>query len=186
MLLAWSPGASAQNGSSTPPLRDGASYEVKLRELRERVEELHQQLRMAQVRAAMAAGAVSSVATGAPVAIDVRDVTTSALIVTGIRVWLDDELVYVRSSGDGALGEARAASAFHGVVVAGDHTVRVQVLLAGNGAVLPYMRAYHFEINADRRLSVDHLPARVDIRIYERGDVTTPLEQRPALAITAY
>jgi hypothetical protein len=138
------------------------------------------------MQAGLSAGSNHSTLVSAPLAIDLRDLTTGALVVTGVRVWLDGELEYVRIDERGALGEARGASAFRGVVPPGDHTVRVQVLLAGNGAVLPYMRAYHFEINEERRLNVDHSPAGVDIRVYERGGVTTPFEQRPALAITAH
>lgn len=87
---------------------------------------------------------------------------------------------------DGALGDLRAVTAFHGMVTAGDHTVRVEARLTGNGAVLPYMRAYRFEVkDAGHFTAVEGRPSSITLGVYERGDVTTPFEQRPAIAISA-
>jgi hypothetical protein len=53
---------------------------------------------------------------------------------------------------------------------------------AGNGAILPYLRAYRFEVTDRRRCVVSEgHPTTVTIGAYERGDVTTPFEQRPAI-----
>jgi hypothetical protein len=208
VLSTWSGAASAQG--STPQPRDGATYEVRLRELErqinelmerkppapatyevrlkdlsQRLEELRERLRRIESRERLITDSMVHGVDGAPTEIDVHDLTTSAFVVTSIQVWVDGEPVYVRTNDRGVLGEDRAAFLYGGVLAAGDHGVRVQVRLAGNGAVLPYMRAYHFEVTEERRFTVDHASMRLDIRIYERGDQITPFEQRPAIAIAA-
>lgn len=180
-LGAWSGGAAAQTGGAPPTPGDGAAYTVRLKDLQERVELLHEQVRRMQQRQKLLGASVPS---SGPVQaeIDVRDLTTSAFVLMGVKVWLDDQLVYQRSEGGAAVGD-RAVTAFRGGVAPGEHTVRVSVDLAGNSALLPYMRAYHFEVRDERRfVATEGHAASVTIGAFERGDVTTPLEQRPAIS----
>jgi hypothetical protein len=180
----WTGGASAQNDSAPPPSpRDGGSYRVRLQDLQERVETLHEQLRRMQEKQKFLTDSLPTAAGPVEADIDVRDLTTSAYVLTSVRVWLDDQLVYLRTDEGGALGDLRAVTAFHGSIPPGEHSVRVDVRLAGNGALLPYMRAYRFEVRDERRfVATEGHPSHVTIRAYERGDVTTPFEQRPAIA----
>jgi hypothetical protein len=180
----WTGGAAAQGGSAQPAPRDGGSYEVHLRDLQERVEQIKEQVRRMQIRDKLLADSMpSGLVAGTPVEIDLRDRTTGAFVVTGVRVWIDDQLVYDRSDEQGALGSLRAVMAYSGVAPAGEHTARVVVRLAGNGAVLPYMRAYHFEVTDERRfVAIEGRPTTVTIGAYERGGVTTPFELRPAIS----
>jgi hypothetical protein len=179
-LGAWSGGAVAQTGSATATPGDGAAYTVRLKDLQERVELLHEQVRRMQQRqkllgAAPMAGTVQA-------AIDVRDLTTSTFVLTGMKVWLDGQLVYERAEDGVPLGD-RAVTAFRGGVSPGEHVVRVSVDLAGNSALLPYMKAYRFEVHDERRfVATEGYPESVTVGAFERGDVTTPLEQRPAVS----
>lgn len=186
LAATWSGGASAQSGSTPAPPRDGAAYQVRLQDLHERVEELHQQLRRLQQREKLLADSAPAALGAVQAEVNVRDMTTSAFVLTGVRVWVDDQLAYQKTAEDGALGDLHAVTAFHGMVTAGEHVVRVEMRLAGNGAVLPYMRAYHFELKDERRFTAaEGHPTTVTVGVYEKGDVTTPFEQRPAIAITA-
>jgi hypothetical protein len=180
----WSGGAAAQNGTAPPASTDGGTYQVRLRDLQERIDELKEQVRRMEQRTKLLADTVPSAVFGTVEAdVDVRDVTTSAYLLTSVHVWLDDQLVYARTDEGGALGDLRAVTAFHGSIIPGEHSVRVDVRLSGNGAMLPYMRAYHFEMRDERRfVATEGRPAHVTIRAYERGGVTTPFEQRPAIA----
>jgi hypothetical protein len=185
LCATWSGEASAQNGSTQPP-PDAASYHVRLQDLQERVDEIHQQLRRMQTRQKMLAESAPMAVSTVQADVEVRDLTTSAFVLTGVRVWLDDQLVYGRTADEGALGDLHAVTAFHGTVTPGEHAVRVEMHLAGNGAVLPYMRAYRFQLRDERRFTaVEGHPSAVTVGVYDRGDVTTPFEQRPAIAVTA-
>jgi hypothetical protein len=180
-LGAWSGGAVAQTGGAPAAPGDGAAYTVRLKDLQERVELLHEQVRRMQQRqkllgAAPMAGTVQA-------EIDVRDLATSTFVLTGMKVWLDGQLVYERAEDGAALGDQRAVTAFRGGVSPGEHTVRVSVDLAGNGALLPYMKAYRFEVHDERRfVATEGHPESVTVGPFERGDVTTPIEQRPAVS----
>jgi hypothetical protein len=186
LAATWSGGASAQNGSTPAPARDGASYHVRLQDLQERIDEIHEQARRMATRQKLLADSMPTAIGSVQAEVDVRDLTTSAFVLTGVRVWIDNELAYQRTADDGALGDLHAVTAFHGSVTPGEHVVRVEVRLAGNGAVLPYMRAYRFEVKDERRFTaIEGHPTTVTVGVYERGDVTTPFEQRPAIAFTA-
>jgi hypothetical protein len=181
-LGAWSGGAVAQTGSAPTTPVDGAAYTVRLKDLQERVELLHEQVRRMQQRQKLLGAATSS---PGPVQaeIDVRDLTTSAFVLTGVKVWLDGQLVYASADEGMTLGDTRAVTAFRGGVSPGEHVVRVTVDLAGNSSVLPYMKAYHFEVSDVRRfVATEGHPATVTVGAFERGDVTTPLELRPAIS----
>lgn len=180
-LGAWSGGAVAQTGSAPAAPGDGAAYTVRLKDLQERVELLHEQVRRMQQRQKLLGA--TPLAGSVQAEIDVRDLTTTAFVLTGVKVWLDDQLVYARVEDGAALGDQRAATAFRGGVSAGEHTVRVSVDLAGNGSLLPYMKAYRFEVRDERRfVASEGHPASVTVGAFERGDVTTPLEQRPGVS----
>jgi hypothetical protein len=179
----WSGGAAAQNGSTPPAPKDGGTYQVRMQDLKERIDELKEQVRRMEQRAKLLADSTPSAVGPVEADIDVRDLTTSAYMLTSVHVWLDDQLVYVRTDEGGALGDLRAVTAFHGSIAPGEHTVRIDARLSGNGSMLPYMRAYRFEVRDERRfVATEGRPAHVTIRAYERGDVTTPFEQRPAIA----
>jgi hypothetical protein len=182
----WSLDAVAQ-GAGAPPAQPqtGSTYVIRVRELNDRVEQLQEQLRRLQQRQRLLA---ESTATSGPVLADVElvDRTTSAYVVTGLRVWIDDALVYQRSDDAGALGTLKRVTAFHGPVSAGGHSVRVEAKLAGNGAVLPYMRAYHFEVRDEGAFTaIEGRPLALRLAVFERGGVTTPFDQRPAIAMEA-
>jgi hypothetical protein len=185
LAATWSGAASAQGGSatSTSPPRDGASYEVRLQDLHERIELLHEQLKRMQDRQKLLSDSGSPVLGPVQAEIAFADEMSGAFVVTGVRVWIDETLVYARTNDDGALGALRRVRAFEGSVPPGEHTVRVSLRLAGNGAVLPYMRAYHFEVSDTRTfVATERRAATLTIHAFERGDVTTPFDQRPAVA----
>jgi hypothetical protein len=112
--------------------------------------------------------------------IDLTNDFSNAFVVAGVSVWVDDQLVYQRSEDAGSMHRMHA---FRGKVAPGEHTVRVTMRLAGSGPGLPYMRGYRFDVS-DRRIFVatEGHDAEVTVRAFERGGVTTPLAERPALA----
>ena len=174
----WSGGAAAQNGQTA----EGASYQVRLQDLHDRVEQLHEQLRRMQNRQKLLGAAAPSAVASVPTEIELEDDTTSALLLTGVRVWIDGALVYERTEAAAPRDADGALPVFVGTVTPGRHSVQVDLRLSGNGAILPYMRAYRFEVkDAHAFVAAEGHPATLVVHAFERGDATTPFDQRPAV-----
>ena len=72
---------------------------------------------------------------------------------------------------------------FNGSIPPGDHTVQVLVNLQGHGyGVFSYLRGYKFGVRSSHSFTaVEGKTTRLRILAYEKGGVTTPLEERPAI-----
>jgi hypothetical protein len=83
----------------------------------------------------------------------------------------------------GALAEQKEIPVFNGSIPPGDHTLQVLVQLRGHGfGVFSYLQGYRFEIRSSHSFTVTE-GKTVELRAiaYEKGGVTVPLEQRPAM-----
>jgi hypothetical protein len=171
-----SPNAAAQSQWKEAP--DDASFRVQLQETHSRLDELQGELRRMQVRLKLA-GAQFEAAPRADIA--VSDAMSSvAFVITGLHLWLDDAPVYARDDDKGVLSSDLHVPS--GPLTPGDHVVRIVIRLRGNGTLLPYMRAYRFEVKSSHAFTAT--PGRittVSVRAYERGNPTTPYVQLPAV-----
>jgi hypothetical protein len=72
---------------------------------------------------------------------------------------------------------------FNGSIPPGDHTVQVLINLQGYGyGVFSYLRGYKFEVRSSHSFTaVEGKTTQLRILAYEKGGVTTPLEERPAI-----
>jgi hypothetical protein len=173
MTVDASAGAQLQNAPD-----DGSSFRVQIQDTRTRLDELQSELRRMQVRLKLA-GAQFEAAPQADIA--VSDAMSSvAFVLTGLHLWLDDVPVYARDDEHGALSSD--LHVLSGPLTAGDHVVRIAIQLRGNGTLLPYMRAYRFEIKSSHPFTAKpgHITT-VSVRTFERGNPTTPYVQLPAV-----
>jgi len=96
---------------------------------------------------------------------------------------LDGAVQYNKTDQSGALGDQDEIPIFNGSIPPGDHTVQVLISLQGNGyGVFSYLRGYKFEVRSSHSFSaVEGKTITLDATAYEKGSVTTPLEERPAI-----
>jgi hypothetical protein len=96
---------------------------------------------------------------------------------------LDGAVQYNKQDDSGALAEQKEIPIFSGSVPPGDHTLQVVLKLRGHGyGVFSYLRGYKFNVPATHSFTVTEGKAvRLDAIVWEKGDVTTPLEERPAI-----
>jgi hypothetical protein len=168
--------------SATQPPADGATLHTRVQGIYSRSEVIKEQLRRMQNRMQLLEGQLAPEGGPARVDVAVADAMTNAFVLVGVHVWIDGKPVYERDDDSGALGSIDSIPAFGGAMTAGEHQVRVVLRLVGNGAVLPYLRSYHFEVADEHTVDVaaGH-PLTLTVRAYERGDKTTPFEKRPAV-----
>jgi hypothetical protein len=111
-----------------------------------------------------------------------NDMSAAFRLVRALFV-LDGAVQYNKSDDTGALAEQKEIPIFSGSIPPGDHTVQILLQFQGSGyGVFSYLKGYHFEVrNSHSFTAVEGKTLTLQIISYEKGGVTTPLEERPAV-----
>ncbi|WP_437314267.1 hypothetical protein [Sorangium sp. So ce385] len=182
---AASPGATAAPAAgAAAPAMDGPTYAVRLRDLEQRIDELKEQIRRSHTRLSLLSDTIlSGGGAGSRASIRFNNELSSAFRVTRVLIVLDGAVQYNKTDQSGALAEQTEIPIFNGSVPPGDHTLQVLVNLQGNGyGVFSYLRGYRFEVRSSHSFTaVEGKTMNLQAVAFEKGGVTTPLEERPAV-----
>lgn len=163
---------------------DGATYQVRLRDLEARVDELKEQIRRSHTRLSLLSETILGGGVGGARAeiVFTNELSSAFKLVRALFV-LDGAVQYNKKDEGGALADQREIPIFTGSVTPGDHTLQSLIQLRGHGyGVFSYLRGYRFEVKSSHSFTVtEGKTIRVEVTAWEKGGVTTPLEQRPAL-----
>jgi hypothetical protein len=163
---------------------DGSTYAVRLRDLESRVDELKEQIRRSHTRLSLLSDTILSAGVGgARAEIRFQNDMSSAFRLTRALFVLDGAVQYNKADDTGALASQTEIPIFSGSIAPGDHTLQVLIQLRGHGyGVFSYLRGYKFEVKSSHAFTVTEGKA-IDLQAvaWEKGGVTTPLEQRPAV-----
>ncbi len=181
------PAASAAD-SGTPPGADtpidGATYAVRLRDLEQRIDELKEQVRRSHTRLSLLSDTILSGGVGgARAEIKFKNEMSNAFRLIKALFVLDGAVQYNKQDDSGALAEQKEIPIFTGSVPTGDHTLQVLISLRGHGyGVFSYLRGYKFEVRSSHSFTVtEGKTIELDAIAWEKGGITTPLEQRPGI-----
>lgn len=180
-------GAGRVDGSAPRETLDGATYQIRLRDLEQRVDELKEQIRRSHTRLSLLSDTILAGGVGgarAEIAF-VNELSTAFRLVEAVFV-LDGAVQYRKQDETGALAAQQTIPIFSGSIPSGDHTLQVLVKLRGHGyGVFSYLRGYQFELRDSHSFTVtDGKSIEVKATAWERGGATTPLEERPAMRYT--
>jgi hypothetical protein len=160
---------------------------VRLKDLEQRIDELKEQIRRSHTRLSLLTDTILSggLAGSRSELQFVNDMSSAFRLVRALFV-LDGAVQYNKSDDSGALAEQKEIPIFSGSIPPGDHTVQVLLQLQGNGyGVFSYLKGYHFEVRSSHSFTaVEGKTLSLQIIAYEKGGVTTPLEERPAVRFT--
>ena len=123
---------------------------------------------------------------GAHAEIVFKNELSNAFHLTGATFVLDGAVQYNKQDDSGALADQKEIPIFRGSVPPGDHTLQVVLKLRGHGyGVFSYLRGYKFNVPSTHSFTVtEGKSIRLEAIVWEKGDVTTPLEERPAIRFT--
>ncbi len=163
---------------------DGSTYVVRLRDLEQRVDELKEQIRRSHTRLSLLSDTILSGGVGGARA-EIKftnDMSNAFRLVRALFV-LDGAVQYNKQDDSGALAAQKEIPIFSGSIPPGDHTLQVLIQLQGHGyGVFSYLRGYHFEVKSSHSFTVtEGKTINLEAIAWEKGGVTTPLEQRPAV-----
>ena len=170
----------ATSGSSM----DGATYAVRLRDLEQRVEELKGQIRRSHTRLSLLSETILSGGVGgARAEITFSNDLSNVFRLTRALFVLDGAVQYNKQDDTGTLAAQKRIPVYAGSVPPGDHTLQVLLQLRGHGyGVFSYLRGYRFEVKSSHSFTVtEGKTVELEAVAWEKGGVTTPVEQRPAI-----
>ena len=182
--------AAASTSSATPAptgsavAMDGATYNVRLRDLEARVDELKDQIRRSHTRLALLSDTIlSGGAAGSRSEINFHNEMSSAFRLVRALFVLDGAVQYNRQDDTGALADQKDIPIYSGSITPGDHTLSALLTFQGNGyGVFTYLRGYKFEVKSSHSFTaVEGKTLSVTATAYESGGVTTPLGDRPKI-----
>ncbi len=163
---------------------DGPTYQVRLRELEARVDELKEQIRRSHTRLSLLSETILSGGVGgARAEIKYSNDMSSVFRLNRALFVLDGAVQYNKQDDTGALAAQKEIPIFAGSVPPGDHTLQVLLQFQGHGyGVFSYLRGYRFEVKSSHSFTVtEGKTMELEAISYEKGGVTTPVEQRPAV-----
>lgn len=177
--------ASAAGAPAAPAgAMDGSTYQVRLRDLEQKIDELKEQIRRSHTRLSLLSETILSGGTGgARAEITFINDMSSAFRMTQALFVLDGAVQYNKQDESGVLASQKEIPIFSGSIPPGDHTLQVLVKLRGHGyGVFSYLQGYRFEIRSSHSFTVtEGKTVELKAIAFEKGDVTTPIEQRPAV-----
>ena len=172
----------ASERSTTAPAMDGATYVVRMRDLAQRIDELKEQIRRSHTRLSLLSDTILSGGVGGSRAeITFVNDMSSAFRLTKALFVLDGAVQYNKEDETGALAGQKTIPIFSGSIPPGDHTLQVLLKLQGYGyGVFSYLRGYNFEVKSSTSFTVtEGKTIELKVIAWEKGGVTTPLEDRP-------
>jgi hypothetical protein len=163
---------------------DGSTYAVRLRDLQQRIDQLKEQIRRSHTRLSLLSDTIlTGGSSGSRSTVRFENKLSSQFKLTRLLVVLDGAVQYNKKDRSGVLADQKMIPIFSGSIPPGDHTLQVLVNLRGHGyGVFSYLRGYRFEVRSSHSFTaVEGKTSRLRILAYEKGGVTTPLEERPAI-----
>lgn len=179
------PPESAAPNATPMPSNDEASFNLQLRGLQERVDELKQKVykskaRLTQLKEVVMHGAIS----GAKAQLVHKNEMGSSFRLVRVQYSLDGAPILNRAdTGDGSLDDIEELEVFSGSIAPGEHQISVYLEYAGNGyGVFNYLENYTFKIKSSFNFTAEEGKlTKVEIVGYEKGNFTTELQDRVAV-----
>lgn len=183
-------GAQTSSAPPAPPAATGLStadeaYELKVKTLEERVNELKEKIfrskqRLAQLQEAVVGG----VSSGAKAKIMHVNDMGAVFKLREMHYFLDGAPLRqeVDASGDG-LNVADTVDLFDGAIIPGNHQITVNLVYQGSGyGVFSYLDGYTFKVRSSHTFTAEEgKEVVVKAVAYEQGNATTEIQDRPTI-----
>jgi len=177
------PGAEQPSAASESKV-DKGPYVVRLRDLEDRVNRLKEKIFRSKARLSLLAETVlDRKIAGSKLAVVFRNEMGGSYQLTKAIFLLDGGPIFSKSDEGGTLSGREIIDLFDGPVMPGDHTLSVVLHYRGHGyGIFSYLKGYKFTTRSSRTFTVGEGKAlKLDVVGYEKGGVTTALEERPAV-----
>ena len=166
------------------PEPSGDAYDVRVRDLEERVNQLKMRIYQSKARLVRLQEAVMhGVVSGARARLVHRNEMGSTFLLQEAHYFLDGAPLKQMSNLDGSLASQEEIELFQGQIVPGNHQLSVNLVYSGNGfGIFSYLKGYRFKIRSSYTFSAEEGKfTEVKVVGFERGGITTDLRERPTV-----
>jgi hypothetical protein len=163
---------------------DPGQYSVRLRDLETRINVLQEQIFRSKARLNLLKETVlHGVIAGSRAVVTFKNEMGSAFKLTRAVFAVDGVQVKALADESGKLNEADKFEIFNGAIVPGPHTLMVMLVYQGSGfGVFNYFKGYKFTVRSSHTFTAgEGKLTEITIRGFEKGNITTPLAERPAV-----
>ncbi|HIA04135.1 MAG TPA: dihydrolipoamide acetyltransferase [Myxococcales bacterium] len=165
----------------TKKVLSAPAYNIKLRELEEKVVGLKEKIFKSKTRLLLLKEQIlhNVIAEARAVIIHNNDMGSSFTL-EQVLYRLDNDKIYFQDNKDGVLDQKTEFEIFNGNVLPGNHTISVELAYRGNGSIFSYIDGYFFKISSSYTFfATKGRITRIKVVGYEKGGITTDLEQKP-------
>lgn len=165
----------------TPTAGSEADYDVKVRELEERVVGLKEKIFRTKTRLLLLREQVlNDVIAEAKAVIYHENDMGSDFKLEQVIYQLDGDKIYYQDNADGQLNKAEQIELFSGNVLPGNHVLSVEMRYRGDSSIFGYLKDYVFRLRANFTFyATKGKVTKVRSTGFLRGDITYDLTQRP-------
>jgi hypothetical protein len=166
---------------SAPPATESGSYDIKLRELEERVVDLKEKVFKSKTRLMLLREQLlhNAIAEAGAVIIHENDMGVSFTL-EQVLYTLDGDRIFFQDNRDGSLDDQKSIPIFNGILPPGDHILGVEMTFRGDGTLFSYIDGYQFKVRSTYSfVAAKGRILRIRAIGYERGGMTTRLDQKP-------
>lgn len=165
--------------------QSAAIYNIKLREIDERVADLKEKIFLSKARLmALQEVILNGAITGAKTRLVFKNEMGSSFKIVRLDIDLDgSEIVSLRSDTKAAKLDQKEFDVYNGSITPGAHQVSVFAEYQGDGyGIFNYFADYKFKVKATYTFNAEEgRLTTVKVYGYEKGGITTPLKDRPSV-----
>ncbi len=179
--------ATGDKVEAAAPAEPGAGSDdstIRMRGLEERVNNLKEKIfrskaRLMLLRETVLNGAIA----GAKAVIVHRNEMGAAFVLESVSYALDGAPIFNKADNEGDLNDELEIELFNGSIVPGNHNLSVNMTYRGSGfGVFSYLSGYTFRIKSSYAFTAEEGKiTTVKVVGYEKGGITTDLQDRPAV-----
>lgn len=167
------------------PKKQPKSYVGRLRSLSERISTLKERVSQTKYRLSLLKESVlHGTIAGCQLKVVQEHKMGSRFRLISVRYALDGKGIYGKEDiGDTKLAKAKRTPIFSGPIPPGPHVLTVELKWRGHGyGVFSYLRGYRFRVLSSHSFRASEgTETYIRVRAYEKGNMTTPLKDRPAI-----
>ncbi|HEX5752278.1 MAG TPA: dihydrolipoamide acetyltransferase [Archangium sp.] len=161
------------------------AFNTRVKTLEEQVVDLKEKIYRSKARLQLLQETVlgGDLSTGARAVLVHRNEMGDSFVLESVAYALDGAPVYTRTDETEELSKSKELEIFTGRIVPGQHQVAVRLVYRGHGfGVFSYLEGYRFKVQSSYTFNAE--PGKVTtVRVvgFEKGGVTTDLQDRPAV-----
>jgi hypothetical protein len=180
-----SPGKEGPTATPSPAATGDQAYELKLRGLEERVNELKEKIFRTKARILQLQETVvsESIGVGARAVLVHKNEMGGSFKLLSVQYALDTQPVFKKVDMEGDLDGMGEKEIFNANIVPGNHNISVQLVFQGQGfGFFSYVKGYKFKVTSSYTFTAEEGKViTVKIVGFEKGGIATKLEDRPAV-----